>query len=107
MFVSNTDKSDPTKSPRWSRISQLTPVQETELKNITEQTAGMSLYGNRARTSVMLPLELAKIIAEEAKRRNCTVNQVMVDMLYKHNVESMHTVEDVIKPMPRRHSTEH
>ncbi len=107
MFVSNNDKSDSTKSPRWSRISQLTPVQETELRNITEQTAGMSLYGNRARTSVMLPLELAKIIAEEAKRRNCTVNQVMVDMLYKHTQEGTSVAEDTLQPMIRRTPIEH
>lgn len=107
MYVPNTDKYLQTKSPRWSRISQLTPVQETELKTLTEQTAGMSLYGNRARTSVMLPLELAKIISEEAKSRNCTVNQVMVDMLYNHNLKSSPAVENVMEPMTRRHSTEH
>ena len=44
-------------------------------------TAGMSLYGNRARTSVMLPLDLARVISKEAKERNCTVNQVIVEML--------------------------
>ena len=70
-----------TKKTRWTRISQLTPIEEVELLNITQNTAGMSLYGNRARTSVMLPLELARIIAKEAKERNCTVNQIIVEML--------------------------
>ena len=69
------------KKTRWTRISQLTPVEELELHEITQKTAGMSLYGNRARTSVMLPLELARVIAIEAKERNSTVNQVIVEML--------------------------
>ena len=66
---------------RWTRISQLSPTEEVELHGITQQTAGMTLYGNRARTSVMLPLELARIIAKEAKEKNSTVNQVIIDML--------------------------
>ena len=70
-----------TKNTRWTRISQLTPLEEVELQQITQNTAGMTLYGNRARTSVMLPLELARIIAKEAKQRNSTVNQVIVEML--------------------------
>lgn len=70
-----------TKNTRWTRISQLTPVEEVELLKITQSTAGMSLYGNRARTSVMLPLDLARVISKEAKERNCTVNQVIVEML--------------------------
>ena len=70
-----------TKKTRWTRISQLTPIEEVELQEITRNTAGMTLYGNRARTSVMLPLELARIIAKEAKERNLTVNQVIVEML--------------------------
>ena len=83
MSFTNTISED--KSPRWTRISQLTPVQEFELQSITTKTSGMSLYGNRARTSVMLPLELARIIAKEATERNCTVNQIMVEMLYQLN----------------------
>ena len=83
MSLSNNISED--KSPRWTRISQLTPIQEYELQSITTNTAGMSLYGNRARTSVMLPLELARIIAEKSTERNCTVNQIMVEMLYQLN----------------------
>lgn len=85
MSYSNNISED--KSPRWTRISQLTPVQEDELQSITANTSGMSLYGNRARTSVMLPLELARIIAKEATERNCTVNQIMVEMLYQLNFD--------------------
>jgi len=79
---------NPSKSPRWTRISQLTPLEERELHSITSNTAGMSLYGNRARTSVMLPLDLARLIAKEASQRNCTVNQVIVDMLDALHVDS-------------------
>jgi len=35
----------------------------------------------------MLPLELARIIAKEATERNCTVNQIMVEMLYQLNFD--------------------
>lgn len=80
--------SNHSKSPRWTRISQLTPLEERELQTITTNTAGMSLYGNRARTSVMLPLDLARLIAKEASQRNCTVNQVIVDMLDALQLES-------------------
>ena len=77
------------KKTRWTRISQLTPIEELELQQVTQNTAGMTLYGNRARTSVMLPLELARIIAKEAKERNSTVNQVIVEMLiHLHSKES-------------------
>ena len=87
--MSSIDQSISTKKSRWTRISQLTPVEEVELLNVTQNTAGMSLYGNRARTSVMLPLELARIIAKEAKERNSTVNQVIVEMLmHLHTPES-------------------
>ena len=78
-----------TKKTRWTRISQLTPIEEVELQQVTQNTAGMTLYGNRARTSVMLPLELARIIAKEAKERNSTVNQVIVEMLVQlHSTET-------------------
>ena len=78
-----------TKKTRWTRISQLTPIEEVELQEVTQNTAGMTLYGNRARTSVMLPLELARIIAKEAKERNLTVNQVIVEMLIQlHSTET-------------------
>ena len=87
--MSSIDQSISTKKSRWTRISQLTPVEEVELLKVTQNTAGMSLYGNRARTSVMLPLELARIIAKEAKERNSTVNQVIVEMLmHLHSPES-------------------
>lgn len=66
---------------RWKRISQLSDSEEAELYQITEQTSGMTMYGNRARTSIMLPLELAREISRQAKVCECTVNQVVVDLL--------------------------
>ena len=68
-------------SGRWKRISQLSDSEEAELFQITEQTSGMTMYGNRARTSIMLPLELAREISRQAKVCECTVNQVVVDLL--------------------------
>ena len=66
---------------RWKRISQLSESEEAELFQITERTSGMTMYGNRARTSIMLPLELAREISRQAKLCECTVNQVVVDLL--------------------------
>ena len=68
-------------SGRWQRISQLTEAEEAELFQITEHTSGMTLYGNRARTSIMLPLDLAREISRRAKLTECTVNQVVVELL--------------------------
>ena len=65
--MSSIDQSISTKKSRWTRISQLTPVEEVELLNVTQNTAGMSLYGNRARTSVMLPLSWHELSLKKQK----------------------------------------
>lgn len=72
------------KQPRWKRIDTISPVDKDKLQRITDRTPGMTMYGNRARTSVMLPLELAEIVSVKAKTQNKTVNEVMVEMLEAH-----------------------
>ena len=67
--------------PRWKRIDDLPLEEETELRRLAESTPGMTFYGNRARTAVMLPLPIAKKIAEIAGKREKTVGQVIVDIL--------------------------
>ena len=65
------------------------PVEEVELQQVTQNTAGMTLYGNRARTSVMLPLNWLELLQKEAKERGSTVNQVIVEMLIQlHSTDS-------------------
>ena len=69
------------KQPRWKRIDTISPRDKDKLERITDKTPGMTLYGNRARTSVMLPLELAEIVSVRSKLENKTVNEVIVEML--------------------------
>jgi len=67
--------------PRWTRIDELTPVEKEQLEKLTKETPGMTIYGNRARSSVMLPLEIAKIIAQRAADDKITVSEVIIQML--------------------------
>lgn len=66
---------------RWSRVETLSLEEEIALRSVIEHTAGMSLYGNRARVSVMLPLEVAQYIADITKQTNKSVSQTIVDIL--------------------------
>ena len=67
--------------PRWKRIDDLPREEESELRQLADNTPGMTCYGNRARTAVMLPLPIAKKIAEIAGEREQTISQVIVDLL--------------------------
>ena len=75
------------KQPRWKRIDTISPRDKNKLERITDKTPGMTLYGNRARTSVMLPLELAEIVSVRSKLENKTVNEVIVEMLTRQHQE--------------------
>lgn len=66
---------------RWDRTSHMTVSESHLLNGVCKSTPGMTRYGNKARTSVMLPLEIAQKIATQARLNNKTVNQVIVDML--------------------------
>ncbi len=66
---------------RWKRTSHVTPVESNKLDSVCKSTPGMTRYGNRARTSVMLPLEIAEKVSTKARLSNKTVNQVILDML--------------------------
>ena len=69
--------------PKWKRIDILSLEDERRLRSLITQTSGMSFYGNRARTSVMLPLEIAEKIAQIAKDREISVGQAMVEILQR------------------------
>lgn len=77
------------KQPRWKRIDTISPRDKDKLERITDKTPGMTLYGNRARTSVMLPLELAEIVSVRSKLENKTVNEVIVEMLTRQHQEKL------------------
>lgn len=70
-----------TENKRWSRVENLSFEDELALRAVIEQTPGMSLYGNRARVSVMLPVDIAQYIADVAKQTNKSVSQTIVDIL--------------------------
>jgi hypothetical protein len=69
--------------PRWKRIDKITPKQKAALEKLTKQTPGMSMYGNRARTSVMLPVEVAMIISERVADEKITVSELIVNLIEK------------------------
>lgn len=69
--------------PKWKRIDVLSLDEEKRLRELVTATSGMSFYGNRARTSVMLPLEVAEKIAQIAKEREISVGQAVVELLQR------------------------
>jgi hypothetical protein len=68
---------------KWKRVQKLSRVDDLALDSICKRTPGMTRYGNRARTSVMLPLDLAAKVALIAKLENKTVNQVINELISK------------------------
>ena len=66
---------------RYSRISQLSESEELQLNELVNDTPGMTIYGHRARTAVMLPLPLAREIAHRAKVESISIGQAIVNML--------------------------
>ena len=66
---------------RWDRQSEISPADDMKLDRVCESTPGLSRYGNKARASVMLPLELAELVAQRARLQGKTVNQIIIDML--------------------------
>ena len=67
--------------PRWQRIDQLSSQQQEKLKSLTTHTPGMTLYGHRARTAVMLPLHLAEFISGYANKKEISIGQAIIDLL--------------------------
>ena len=67
--------------PRWQRIDQLSSHEQERLKLLTTQTPGMTLYGHRARTAVMLPLQLAEFVSGYAQKKEISVGQAIVELL--------------------------
>lgn len=70
--------------PRWKRKSEISAADFSKLSHLCDTTPGMTVYGNRARTSVMLPLEVATKISALSKMSNQTVNTIIVEILEKY-----------------------
>ncbi len=69
---------------RYQRIAHLSIEEQEMLSDLVEQTPGMTLYGHRARTAVMLPLPLAQEVARLAEARSISIGQAIVDLLSDH-----------------------
>ena len=67
--------------PRWKRIDELSLEEEGDLRRLADDTPGLTYYGNRARTAVMLPYHIAKKVADLASEREQSIGQVIVDLL--------------------------
>ena len=67
--------------PRWQRIDQLSLQEQEKLRSITTQTPGMTLYGHRARTAVMLPLHLAEFVSGYATQKEISIGQAIIELL--------------------------
>ena len=75
---------------RWNRIDELSPQQEVELTSLVNSTPGMTRYGHRARTAVMLPLDIAREVAEYADFAKISISQAIIELL-KRQIDSAET----------------
>ena len=66
---------------RWSRQSKLGSYEKFVLRNLCEKTPGMVRYGNKARVTVNLPVELAQKIALLSKSQDKSISEVIIRML--------------------------
>ena len=59
---------------RYSRISKISENELQKLCDLVVKTPGMTQYGHRARTAVMLPLHIAE-------QRSISVGQAILEIL--------------------------
>ncbi|MGI9554845.1 MAG: hypothetical protein ACR2M6_02620 [Vampirovibrionia bacterium] len=69
------------KNPKWKRIDLLEPDERERLILLCKSTKGLTLYGNRARSAVMLPANLAEEIAYRAEQESLSVGEVIINLL--------------------------
>lgn len=76
------DKKMKVKRPaKWSRISDLTEDQQKRLDDLCSKTSGMSIYGNRARTAIMLPVDIAEKVALMTSYNGLSVSSTCGSMI--------------------------
>ena len=66
---------------RWSRLQKIEEKDKKKLEKIVGNTPGMTLYGHRARTAIMLPVDVAQYISKLSKRNKSSVSQTIVDLI--------------------------
>lgn len=71
---------------RHKRVDNISATEEKELERIIQNTPGMTRYGNRARTSIMMPLDTARKISFLAKHGDKTVSQTVISIIESFSV---------------------
>lgn len=70
-----------TKSPKWKRLNEITEKEDILLQKTVDNTKGMVRYGNRARTAVMLPCDVAIYISSLSEIEQNSVGQTIVNII--------------------------
>lgn len=66
---------------RYSRISKISPNENQKLSQLVLKTPGMTQYGHRARTAVMLPLDIAEQVAYIAESKSISIGQAILEII--------------------------
>ena len=66
---------------RYSRISKISERDLQQLCDLVVKTPGMTQYGHRARTAVMLPLHIAEQVAHIAEQKSISVGQAILEIV--------------------------
>ena len=66
---------------RYSRISKISANEFQKLSELVLKTPGMTQYGHRARTAVMLPLDIAEQVAHIAETKSISIGQAILEII--------------------------
>lgn len=72
------------KAHKWKRIDHLEDSEVRKLESLCKKTKGLSRFGNRARVAVMLPANLAEVVATYAQLDNVSIGEFIVLNLQKN-----------------------
>ncbi len=73
-----------TKEKRYNRWNFLSLEEKRQLSETINNTRGMTKYGNRARTAVNMPIDVAIAISRLSHLTGKSVSQIVVDLLNAH-----------------------
>jgi hypothetical protein len=62
--------------PRWNRLSHISSEEKQCLERITDNTKGMTIYGNKSRLAVMLETDLAYMVSMVSQFQNLSVGEL-------------------------------
>jgi len=71
-------------SKRYNRWSFLSLEEKRQLSSTIDNTPGMHRYGNRARTTVNMTIDVAIAISRLSKLTGKSVSQIVIDILNAH-----------------------